>query len=162
MQLKFKIGFGVITVDAADQCELFEQASFWYELPERCGACQAPVIPHFRKTPTKNYKYYELHCTGPTPHVLQLGQHNPAGSLFVKQSNQWTVRQFAPEEDEPKPEPPPAAEKALSLVERIKKGQSALASVGVIVPKQLPDENEEQYLTRLQRIYSKRKENGKR
>lgn len=59
--LKINIGKFQIQVSGKTEEEVFEQVSFFAELPCECGLCKSKnIVPRHRRT--KDYDFYELKC----------------------------------------------------------------------------------------------------
>lgn len=150
MKLKYTIhkSFGSIEIEAKDDKDAFEQMTLWAELPDACPVCATSIYPHFRKTPNGDYKYYELYCTGTPQHRTQLGQYK-TGGLYYK-SAAWEVRSAYNNQDDEEGDAPPPVE---TVADRLARAKDAFASVGVVVPKQKPNESDDEYLGRLKSVY---------
>jgi len=63
--LKINIGKFQIQVTGKTEEDLFEQVSFWAELPCECGKCKSKnIVPQHRRTGNGKdiYDFYELRC----------------------------------------------------------------------------------------------------
>lgn len=85
IKLKMGVPGGEMEITGDNQREIFEQASFWQNLPTVCPLDGYPTRMDHRQ-PQGN-DYYQLQTTGPFPFVYKLGIRQEDHALFPK--NQW-------------------------------------------------------------------------
>lgn len=96
MGQKITIGIApniAIEITGADAKEVIKQASFWSEVPDKCGLCGASVFLFYR-SPEGN-TYYGLRCSGEVTHETNFGQYkNEAEGLYFKGEWQEAFRPY--------------------------------------------------------------------
>lgn len=88
---RIKVGSSmVITVQGKDEKDLIEQASFFGELPCKCGRCDSGELA-FKYRRTDDYDFYELVCKA-CEATYALGQKKEGGKLYPrgnKETGEW-------------------------------------------------------------------------
>lgn len=103
-----------IEITGADAKEVIKQASFWAELPDKCGLCGASVALFYR-SPEGN-TYYGLRCSGDVTHETNFGQYkNEAEGLYFKGEWQEAYKAYQKGDDRGagQQQPPPPGPAAL-------------------------------------------------
>lgn len=82
LQTKFNFGALLLTINAKDEMDLFQQVSIFGEIPCLCGQCDSKnVFPTHRQTQEKD-DYYGMRCRE-CGAIFDVGQKK-AGGLFPK------------------------------------------------------------------------------
>lgn len=86
-KITFNAAGVAVELTGDNERDIFKQAAFWFSLPTECGLCKASLTFDYRTPQT--FEYYSLKCTGPTPHVMNLGEKKSSHDLYFDRRKHW-------------------------------------------------------------------------
>lgn len=88
IKLTIPIGPNTIEVTGEHETEVIKKAAFWLSVPDKCGKCQSPLTFGY-KNPQGKYNYYQLVCSGPVRHSVNLGEKMDSHDLYFDSKKPW-------------------------------------------------------------------------